>query len=41
MQYIGEDKPTFYTLGWHIRGFSIIKICDDCKEKEKNKWKLN
>lgn len=37
MQYIGENKPSFYTLGWHIRGFLVVKICDDCKVKEQKK----
>ena len=31
MQYIAEDKPSFYTLGYHIRGFWVVKICDTCK----------
>lgn len=29
MQFIAERKPTFYALGWHIRGFSVTKVCDD------------
>lgn len=32
MQYIGEDTPTFTTLGSHYRGFRVTKVCDDCKE---------
>jgi hypothetical protein len=31
MQFIGEDKPSFYRAGYHIRGFKIVKICDDCR----------
>lgn len=30
-QYIGEDKPTFTTLGSHYRGFHVTKVCDECK----------
>lgn len=29
MQFIAEAKPSFYALGWHIRGFSVTKVCDD------------
>lgn len=32
LQYIAEDKPTFTTLGWHYRGFSVMRLCDRCKE---------
>lgn len=28
MQFIGEDTPTFYRLGWHIRGFTVYKVCE-------------
>ena len=34
MQYIGEDRPTFSTLGSHYRGFKVTKVCDECKEIE-------
>ena len=34
MQFIGEDKPTLYVLGWHARGFTVNPVCDECKEKE-------
>jgi len=37
MQFIGEDKPMFYVLGWHIRGFRATKVCDECKEREEAK----
>jgi|GEM_PF-4747168 len=39
MQYIASDMPSFYSLGWHIRGFKVIKVCNDCRKKiiEKNK----
>lgn len=30
-QYIGEDTPTFTTLGSHYRGFRVTKVCDQCK----------
>ena len=33
MQYIADDKPTFYKLGYHIRGFGLLRICDDCRKK--------
>ena len=33
MQYVGEDTPTFSTLGSHYRGFRVVKVCDECKEK--------
>ena len=32
MQYIAEDKPSFYKLGEHIRGFGLIRICNKCYE---------
>ncbi|MFA5636866.1 MAG: hypothetical protein WC977_13295 [Anaerovoracaceae bacterium] len=35
MQYIGEDRPSFYRLGWHIRGFSVTKVCEKCADKIK------
>lgn len=31
MQYIASDEPSFYTLGSHIRGFKVTKVCDACK----------
>lgn len=34
MQFIASDTPDFYTLGSHIRGFSVIKLCDDCAEQQ-------
>lgn len=33
-QYIGEDTPTYTTLGSHYRGFPVVKVCDKCKEQE-------
>ena len=34
VQYIGEDKPSFYILGWHIRGFKVVdKVCQACVDK--------
>ena len=36
VQYIGEDKPSFYTLGWHTRGFRIVaRVCQACADKIK------
>lgn len=34
MQYIADDKPSFYRLGSHIRGFGLLRICDECKTKQ-------
>ena len=33
MQYIGEDTPTFSTLGSHYRGFKVVKVCDECMKE--------
>lgn len=34
MQHIGEDKPSFYALGWHVRGFKVVaKVCQACADK--------
>jgi hypothetical protein len=35
-QFIGENIPTFSTLGSHIRGFAVVKVCDTCKETKKS-----
>ena len=32
MQYVAETKPWFYTLGSHMRGFRVMKVCDECRE---------
>lgn len=32
-QYIEGDEPTFSFLGSHYRGFKMVKVCDECKEK--------
>jgi len=33
LQYIAEDKPTFSTLGSHVRGFKIVaRLCWNCRE---------
>lgn len=37
MQFIGEDKPSFYAFGWHIRGFKVTPVCDDCFNKENDR----
>ena len=26
-------RETFYRLGFHIRGYSVIPVCDDCRKK--------
>ena len=31
LQYIAGDVPSFYLLGWHIRGFPLRRVCDVCK----------
>lgn len=31
MQFIGEERPTFTTLGSHYRGFAVTKVCSDCQ----------
>jgi hypothetical protein len=31
LQYIGDDIPQFYCIGWHIRGFYFQLICSDFK----------
>lgn len=41
MQYIAEATPTFYALGWHIRGFAVTKICSDCKNKIQKEQNMN
>lgn len=33
MQYVAEDRPSFYRLGSHIRGFRVYKVCSECKEE--------
>lgn len=38
MQFIGEEKPTFSTLGSHYRGFPVLKICDECRERFKAQY---
>lgn len=35
MQYIADDSPSFYTLGSHVRGFSVIPVCSDCAAERK------
>lgn len=32
-QFIAEAAPTFYTLGGHMRGFTVTRVCDTCKVK--------
>lgn len=36
MQYLGEEVPTFYRLGYHIRGFKLRRLCIECKERIQN-----
>jgi hypothetical protein len=33
-QYIGSDAPEYYRLGYHIRGFPVVKLCEECKQTE-------
>jgi len=33
LQYVGENTPTFSTLGSHYRGFAVTKVCDGCKDE--------
>lgn len=41
MQYIACDSPSFYTLGSHIRGFKVTKVCDACRELALDReWKI-
>ena len=37
MQYIGGEEPSFYRLGYHIRGFTMTKVCSECAELLKPK----
>jgi hypothetical protein len=33
-QWMDDDgPPTFSRVGWHYRGFSMVKVCNDCKRK--------
>lgn len=38
LQYIDSDVPTFYRPGFHIRGFSIFKVCDKCADAISHEW---
>ena len=29
---IGNARENFYFLGSHIRGFTVIKVCESCKD---------
>ena len=35
MQYIASDEPSLYTLGSHIRGFPVIRVCSRCGAEQK------
>lgn len=37
MQFVGEEKPSFYFPGYHIRGFKVIPVCDQHMEEEVNR----
>lgn len=39
MQFVGEDRPSFYRFGYHIRGFKVTKVCEPCKEKAEAEYK--
>jgi len=27
----GESVLSFTAIGWHYRGFPVVKVCDECK----------
>ena len=35
MQYISDIVPSLYTLGSHIRGFKITRVCAECGAEQK------
>jgi len=35
MQYIADIVPSLYTLGSHIRGFKITRVCPECGVEQK------
>lgn len=39
MQFIANREPSFYFLGWHIRGFNVIKLCNYHKDGISTNWK--
>lgn len=36
----GNDHLSFYTLGSHIRGFRVTKVCDKCRDTMRA-WQAN
>ncbi len=38
MQFVADRKPSFYLLGWHIRGFNITKLCNQHKDEISINW---
>jgi hypothetical protein len=40
MQHIMDIVPSFYRLGSHIRGFGLVRICDECRERLGEQSKL-
>lgn len=38
LQYIGDNTPCFYKLGSHIRGFGLIRLCDQCADEIKREY---
>ena len=41
LQYIGDDVPQFYRLGYHIRGFYYEMICPDCKSNIRAEYMMS
>ena len=35
MQYIAGITPNLYTLGSHVRGFQITRVCAECGAEQK------
>jgi len=35
MQYIASIEPSLYTLGSHIRGFPVLRVCSKCGAEQK------
>jgi hypothetical protein len=33
VQYVASDKPSIYTPGYHIRGFSTLPVCQECADR--------
>jgi len=33
VQYVASDEPSISAIGWHYRGFRMVKVCNACAEK--------